>query len=234
MKISIPGGKIMKTVMVVEDEGPIALLLKVYLERAGFNVHIAPDGEEALENLKVVKPSLVLLDLMLPGRDGWSVLDYIRRQSSCPVIILTARGAVQDRLYGFDQGADDYIPKPFDPDEVVARVKAVLRRPDRLVEPEIIRYGSLKVDYTSRTAAINGSPVNLAPRDWELLAFLARHPNMVFTRDQLLDNVWGLDYDGGDRAVDVAVKRLRQSLLGWPDSDGEIVTVRGMGYLLRV
>ncbi|MCL5057459.1 MAG: response regulator transcription factor [Actinobacteria bacterium] len=224
----------MKTIMVVEDEAPIALLLKVYLERAGLRVHIATDGEEALEALNGVKPSLVLLDLMLPGKDGWSVLDCIRRQSSCPVIILTARGAVQDRLYGFEQGADDYIPKPFDPDEVVARVKAVLRRPDRLVEPEIIRYGSLQVNYTSRTAAINGNPVYLAPRDWELLAFLARHPNRAFTRDQLLDNVWGLDYEGGDRAVDVAVKRLRQSLLEWPGVEGEIATVRGMGYLLRV
>jgi DNA-binding response OmpR family regulator len=224
----------MKTIMVVEDEAPIARLLKVYLERSGYAVFVASDGEEALDNINMVKPALVLLDLMLPGKDGWAVLDYIRRQGSCPVIILTARGAVQDRIRGFSLGADDYIPKPFDPEEVVARVKAVLRRPDRLVEPETIRYGCLAVDYTARTAAVSGNNIYLAPRDWELLAFLARHPNMVFTRDQLLDNVWGMDYDGGDRAVDVAVKRLRYSLKEWPPDEGEIATVRGMGYLLRV
>lgn len=224
----------MQTIMVVEDEAPIALLLKVYLEKAGYRVQIAADGEEALSRFPGARPSLVLLDLMLPGKDGWAVLDDIRKQSSCPVIILTARGAVQDRLHGFKQGADDYIPKPFDPEEVVARVKAVLRRPSRLVEPELVQFGSLAVDFTSRTTAVNGKLISLAPRDWELLAFLVRYPNQVFTRDQLLDHVWGMDYDGGDRAVDVAVKRLRQSLQEWPANEGEIVTVRGMGYLLRV
>lgn len=224
----------MKTIMVVEDEAPIALLLKVYLERSGYGVIVVEDGDDALNKISEKKPALVLLDLMLPGKDGWQLLDYIRQQGSCPVIILTARGAVQDRIQGFEQGADDYIPKPFDPEEVVARVKAVLRRPDRIVEPETIKYGSLAVDYTARTASVVGQTVYLAPRDWELLAFLARHPNMVFTRDQLLDNVWGMDYDGGDRAVDVAVKRLRHSLREWPPGEGEIATVRGMGYLLRV
>lgn len=224
----------MQTIMVVEDEAPIALLLKVYLEKAGYRARIAADGEEALSRFPEEKPSLVLLDLMLPGKDGWAVLGEIRRQSSCPVILLTARGAVQDRLHGFKQGADDYIPKPFDPEEVVARVKAVLRRPSRLVEPDLVQFASLAVDFTSRTAAVHGKLISLAPRDWELLAFLVRHPNQVFTRDQLLDHVWGMDYDGGDRAVDVAVKRLRQSLQEWPAGEGEIVTVRGMGYLLRV
>lgn len=224
----------MQTIMVVEDEAPIALLLKVYLEKEGYEVQVAVDGEEALLIFPRIKPSLVLLDLMLPGKDGWAVLNDIRKQSSCPVIILTARGAVKDRLQGFEQGADDYIPKPFDPDEVVARVKAVLRRPVRLVEPDLVQFGSLSVDFTSRTAVVQGKLVSLAPRDWELLAFLMRHPNQVFTRDQLLDFVWGMDYDGGDRAVDVAVKRLRQSLLEWPETEGEIVTVRGTGYLLRV
>ncbi|MCL6559852.1 MAG: response regulator transcription factor [Firmicutes bacterium] len=224
----------MQTILVVEDEYPIARLLKAYLEKAGYQVHIAVDGDDALFKFTEVKPSLVLLDLMLPVKDGWVVLDEIRKQSSCPVIILTARGAVKDRLHGFKQGADDYIPKPFDPEEVVARVKAVLRRPARLVEPEIIRFGSLMVDFTSRTAAVGGKTASLLPRDWELLAFLVRHPNQVFTRDQLLDHVWGMDYDGGDRAVDVAVKRLRRSLQEWPSGEGEIATIRGMGYLLRV
>lgn len=224
----------MHTILVVEDEAPIALLLKVYLEKAGYLVHLAGDGEEASARFPEVKPALVLLDLMLPRKDGWAVLEEIRKQSSCPVIILTARGAVRDRLYGFEQGADDYIPKPFDPEEVVARVRAVLRRPARLVEPELIRLASLTVDLSARNAAVQGKFLPLAPRDWELLAFLVRHPNQVFTRDQLLDHVWGLDYDGGDRAVDVAVKRLRQALAEWPASEGEVVTVRGTGYMLRV
>lgn len=224
----------MQTILVVEDEAPISLLLKVYLEKAGYRVQVAASGEEALLNFLETKPSLVVLDLMLPGIDGRAVLDEIRRQSSCPVIILTARGSVDDRLQGFKQGADDYIPKPFDPDEVVARVRAVLRRPARLVEPELIQFGSLTVDFTSLTATVLGNIIPLAPRDWELLAFFVRHPNKVFTRDQLLDHVWGIDYDGGDRAVDVAIKRLRQTLREWSPGEGEIETVRGTGYMLRV
>ncbi|MFZ5632507.1 MAG: response regulator transcription factor [Bacillota bacterium] len=224
----------MHTILVVEDDAPIALLIKAYLEKEGYRVQIAVDGWEALTKFSEVKPSLVLLDLMLPGRDGWAVLNEIRRRGSCPVIILTARGAVEDRLRGLNQGADDYIAKPFDPDEVVARVQAVLRRPARLVEPEAFRIGCLTVDFTARTASVLGRPVPLAPRDWELLAFLVRHPNQVFTRIQLLDYVWGTDYDGGDRAVDTAVKRIRQSLKDWPADEGEIITIRGSGYLLRV
>lgn len=224
----------MQTILVVEDEKPISRLLQVYLTQAGYQVEIAADGDEALDAFTTMKPSLVLLDLMLPGQDGWAILTEIRKQSSCPVIMLTARGDVKDRIQGFHLGADDYIPKPFDPEEVVARVQAVLRRPARIVEAEQVQYGSLVVDFTSRTVTVGGEMVSLAPRDWELLAFLVRHPNQSFTRDQLLDHVWGIDYEGGDRAVDVAVKRLRQSLKDWPDSEGEIVTIRRMGYVLRV
>ncbi|MFZ5648933.1 MAG: response regulator transcription factor [Bacillota bacterium] len=224
----------MQTILVVEDDAPIALLIKVYLEKAGYRVQMAADGEEALKSFSEINPSLVLLDLMLPEKDGWEVLNEIRSQSSCPVIMITARGAVEDRLKGLNLGADDYISKPFDPDEVVARVQAVLRRPARLIEPEIIRIGGLVVDFTSRTISIRGVPVPLAPRDWELMAFLVRHPNKVFTRNQLLDYVWGTDYIGADRAVDTAVKRIRQSLRDWPPDEGEIITIRGAGYLLRV
>ena len=224
----------MQAIMVVEDEPSIALVLKAYLEHAGYRVIIAADGEEALQKFSETKPLLVLLDLMLPGRDGLAVLDEIRKLSSCPVIMVTARGTIEDRLHGFKQGADDYIPKPFDPEEVVARVKAVLRRPAFLVEQEFFQFGSLAIDFTSRNATVKGKYVPLAPRDWELLSFFMRHPNQVFTRDQLLDYVWGMDYEGGDRAVDVAVKRLRQSLRDWPAAEGEIGTVRGMGYMLRV
>lgn len=224
----------MQTILLVEDEAPIALLIKAYLEKAGYLVRVAFDGVEAVNVFSGLKPALVLLDLMLPGKDGWAVLEEIRGQSSCPVIIITARGAVQDRLKGLNRGADDYISKPFDPDEVVARVQAVLRRPPRLVDPEIFRIGSLAVDFTTRAATVQGKPISMLPRDWELLAFLVRQPNKAFSRSQLLDHVWGMDYDGGDRAVDTAVKRLRQSLREWPPSEGEIVTIRGMGYLLRV
>jgi DNA-binding response OmpR family regulator len=224
----------MQTVLVVEDEMPIARVLQVYLEQAGYLVCIAGDGEDALLKYIDIKPSLVLLDLMLPGRDGWWVLKEIRNHGSCPVIMVTARGEVGYRLHGFNRGADDYIPKPFDPEEVVARVKAVLRRPVLLVEPELVRFGSLVVDFSSCTVTVNGEVIPIAPRDWELLAFLVKHPNQVFTRDQLLDHVWGIDYGGGDRAVDVAVKRLRRALWSWPDFEGEIVTIRGTGYLFSV
>lgn len=224
----------MQTILVVEDEQPIARLLQAYLRQAGYAVQVANDGETALTLFAAHKPALVLLDLMLPEVDGWSVLETIRNQSSCPVIILTARGDVTDRIQGFKRGADDYIPKPFNPDEVVVRVQAVLRRPPALVEAEQIRFGSLVVDFTARSVTAGGQAVPLAPRDWELFAFLVRHPNQTFTRDQLLDHVWGLDYEGGDRAVDVAIKRLRTALKDWPPTDGEIQTVRRMGYVLRV
>lgn len=224
----------MHTILVVEDDDPIALLIKVYLEKANYRVQIAVHGEDALAKFLQIKPSLVLLDLMLPGKDGWAVLHEIRQQGSCPVIVITARGAIEDRLKGLNLGADDYISKPFDPDEVVARVQAVLRRPASLIEPEIYRIGSLTLDLTSRTASVRGSTVPITPRDWELLSFFARNPNKVFTRNQLLDYVWGIDYDGGDRAVDTAVKRIRQSLRDWSPDEGEIITMRGSGYLLRV
>jgi DNA-binding response OmpR family regulator len=223
----------MQTILIVEDEKPIVRLLQVYLTQAGYQVESAMDGEAALAVFARVRPALVLLDINLPLLDGWGVLAEIRKQSSCPVIMLTARGDVKDRLHGFQSGADDYIPKPFDPDEVVARVMAVLRRPPALVETDHVRVGRLVVDFTARSITLGQEALTLAPRDWDLLAFFMRHPNQSFTRDQLLDRVWGLDYEGGDRAVDVAVKRLRQALREWPTEEGEIVTIRGMGYMLR-
>jgi two-component system, OmpR family, response regulator VicR len=224
----------MQTILLVEDEKPIARLLQAYLKQAGYQVVVAHDGMEAIEIFAQENPALVLLDLMLPGQNGWMVLEDIRKQSSCPVIMLTARGDVKDRIRGFKEGADDYIPKPFDPEEVVARVQAVLRRSVGLIEQDLVQIGRLTVDFSSRTVTLSGEPIPLAPRDWELLAFFIRHPNQCFTRDQLLDHVWGMDYSGGDRAVDVAIKRLRQSLRDWPPSEGEIVTIRRMGYMLRV
>jgi DNA-binding response OmpR family regulator len=223
----------MPKILVVEDEYPIALVLKVYLEKAGYQVDIASDGEVALKKFFKVKPALVLLDLMLPELDGRTVLKEIRMQSSCPVLILTALGAIPERLQGFQLGADDYITKPFDPEEIVARVQAVLRRPMSFVEEMTVGIGCLKLDFKSCSTFLQGKLITIAPRDWGLLAFLTRHPNQVFTRAQLLDDVWGMDYDGGDRAVDLAIKRLRKSLQDWPVEEGEIITVRGMGYSLR-
>ncbi|MGF9906588.1 response regulator transcription factor [Brevibacillus porteri] len=224
----------MKRILLIEDEMPIARLVQVYLERAGYEVKWNEGDHEAIPTFFSWKPDLVLLDLMLPDHDGLDILDQIRQYGSCPVIIITARGTVPDKLQGLAQGADDYIAKPFDPEEVLARVQAVLRRSSYLSEADTIRLGTLSIDVSAQNALIGKTPLSLMPRDWQLLVFLARHPNQCFSRDQLLDQVWGMDFEGGDRSVDTAVKRLRKSLLPWPTSEGEISTIRGMGYSLRV
>lgn len=225
----------MKKVFVLEDEHSIARLLQVYLEREGFAVKCHAGEKDAVTVFRSWRPDLVLLDLMLEEVQGMDVLRQIRQEGSCPVIIVTARGAVPDRLEGLQLGADDYIAKPFDPEEVVARVQAVLRRSAAyLADSKIIRLGSLIIDYTAQSTARGQMPIALIPRDWQLLAFLARHPNQCFSREQLLDRVWGRDFMGGDRAVDAAVKRIRRKLQEWPVSEGEIITVKGTGYSLRV
>ncbi|MFS0783198.1 response regulator transcription factor [Bacillus sp. 1P06AnD] len=224
----------MKKILLIEDEAPIARLLKAYLVRESFDV-LWNIGEGNMEELFLsYKPDLVLLDLMLPEYDGMDILRKIRRDGSCPVIIMTARGSVPERLQGLQQGADDYIPKPFDPEEVVARVQAVLRRSTYLVENTNVKLGSLNIDFTARTAHLGNEALFIYPRDWDLLAFLAKHPNQCFSREHLLDQIWGIDYEGGDRAVDSTIKRLRQVLKDWPKSEGEIQTVRGVGYTLHV
>ncbi|MBW7455567.1 response regulator transcription factor, partial [Paenibacillus sepulcri] len=172
-------------------------------------------------------------DVMLPGMDGWEVLNGIRRKSPCPVIMLTARGEVTDRIHGLNEGADDYMTKPFEPEEVVARIHAVLRRPPRsLVSSEQVVIGSLRIDFKSRSVYLNGASLSITPRDLSLLLFLAEHPNQIFYREQLIEKVWGIDYDGSDRAVDLAIKRLRKALLHWPAEEGELRTMRGTGYQL--
>jgi DNA-binding response OmpR family regulator len=225
----------MKTILVVEDELPISKVLTVYLQREGFHVVQAYDGEEALRVFDLQSPNLVLLDVMLPGVDGWSILKEIRKKSSCPVIMLTALGDVDYRLKGLNQGADDYISKPFVGEEVVARVHAVLRRSTNILdEGNFKQFGSLRIHFDSHVVTINGESVSLAPRDLSLLLFLAKNPNRTFTREELIENVWGLDYDGSDRAVDLAIKRIRQALEKWPTTQGEIRTIRGLGYQLSV
>ncbi|MEK3795889.1 response regulator transcription factor [Paenibacillus sp. FSL R7-0204] len=223
----------MKSILIVEDEEAIARVLSAYLRKAGFHVTRAADGRSALDTFGEAPPSLVLLDIMLPEMDGFELLQLIRERSSCPVIMLTARDGINDRLAGLDGGADDYMSKPFIPEEVVARVKAVLRRPSQWSDGSRKRhFGSLFIDFSARSIFLNGAEVSLSPRDMSVLLFLAERPNQICTRDQLLEHVWEMDYDGSDRAVDLSIKRLRQALSHWPEREGEIRTLRGTGYQL--
>jgi DNA-binding response OmpR family regulator len=225
----------MKTILIVEDEETISRVLTVYLKHEGYEVLQAFDGESGIKQFAEHTPNLVLLDVMLPDRDGWNILQEIRQNSSCPVIMLTALGDIDYRLKGLNQGADDYITKPFIGEEVIARINAVLRRSANVFETDNIKqYGSLSLNLDSHVVKINGEPVVLTPKDLSLLFFLAARPNRTFTRDNLIEQVWGLDYDGSERAVDLAIKRIRQALAPWPDSQGEIRTLRGLGYQLCV
>ncbi len=228
----------MKKILVVEDEIAISMVLKAYLQREGFEVIQVYNGAEVMNVFEDVQPDLVLLDVMLPGKDGWGILNEIREQSTCPVIMLTALTDIDYRLSGFKSGADDYIAKPFVADEVVARVQAVLRRSASFVKEESEEhtrtFGNLYIDFHAYKIELHGEEVNLTPRDLSLLLFFAQNPNQIFTREQLIEHVWGIDYDGSDRAVDLAIKRIRKALEDWPESEGEIKTLRGLGYQLSV
>ena len=219
----------MQKILIIEDEYAISQVLRAYLKKANFQVEIVANGEEALEKFSEMQPDLVLLDVMLPGKDGWEILYDIRSKSACPVIMLTALSEVEHKLMGLNEGADDYIAKPFVGEEVVARVRAVLRRYQQESEA-IRRFGTLEIHYEAHLVLLNGKEVDLTPRDMSLLLFLTEHPNKTFSREQLIEHVWGWDYDGSDRAVDLSIKRLRQALQDWPTSEGEIKTVRGLGY----
>ncbi|MCK1993061.1 response regulator transcription factor [Peribacillus muralis] len=229
----------MKKILIVEDEISISMVLKAYLEREGFTVIQVYDGLKAIPVFEESDPDLVLLDVMLPGKEGWEILKEIREDDTCPVIMLTALNDVDYRLSGFKSGADDYISKPFVAEEVVARVHAVLRRSHMVAEDaghvqHVHEFGSLTIDDQSYTVQLNQEEINLTPRDLSLLIFFAKHPNQIFTREQLLDQVWGMDYDGSDRAVDLAIKRIRKAIDAWPATEGEIKTLRGLGYQLSV
>lgn len=219
----------MKTILVVDDEPAISQVLKVYLQKANFHIEQVFHGHEALTKFEQVNPTLVLLDVMLPGVDGWQILKRIREISSCPVIMLTALGDVNYRLTGLRDGADDFITKPFIAEEVVARVQAVLRRTvqDQAIK---IKYGSLEIDHKAHKVTLKGIKLDFTPRDLAVLLFLSQNPNQTFTREQLIEHVWGIDYDGSDRAVDLSIKRIRKSLQNWPATEGEIKTLRGLGY----
>ncbi|WP_062515603.1 response regulator transcription factor [Halobacillus sp. KGW1] len=223
----------MSKIMIVEDEMPISQVLKAYLKKAGFETIQVFRGDEVLDTFQSASPDLVILDVMLPGKNGWDLLTDIRKESECPVIMLTALSEVDDRLAGLNHGADDYIAKPFVGDEVVARVKAVLRRAGTQTSP-VKSFGKLEVDIIGHRVKVDGEEVTLTPRDLSLVTFLAEHPNQTFTRDQLIEKVWGWEYEGSDRAVDVSIKRIRHALKSWPSSQGEIRTLRGLGYQLSV
>ena len=223
----------MKKILIIEDELPINHVLKAYLNKQ-FEIIQVFDGQDALPLFEQHQPDLVLLDVMLPNKDGWTILQEIRAIRECPVIMLTALDDVAYKLKGFDYGADDYIAKPFIGEEVVARVNAVLRRLPTEDSSAVLRFGDLHLNTKAHIISLNNIELTLAPRDLALLLFLANHPNRTFTRDELIEQVWGWDYDGSDRAVDLAIKRLRKALQNWPEEQGEIRTLRGLGYQLRV
>ena len=218
-------------ILVVDDDLNICELLRLYLTKEGYNVVIANDGVAAVTMFQEESPSLVLLDIMLPKLDGWQVCREIRKFSETPIIMLTAKGEVFDRVLGLELGADDYVVKPFDTKEIVARIKAVLRRSASSASEEIkeVHYDKLSINLTNYELKVNGVQIDTPPKEMELIFHLAKNPNRVFTRDQLLDEVWGYDYYGDSRTVDVHVKRLREKLEGASDK-WELRTVWGVGY----
>ena len=223
-----------RTILIVEDDKNIADLLRLYLEKEEMACHVAGDGLAGLEKFQQVQPDLVLLDIMLPGMDGWSVCRKIRETSKAPIIMLTAKGELEDKVSGLEMGADDYITKPFEAKEVVARIHAVLRRfgEEEQLEKRL-SFDKLVVNLDSYELLVDGRRVDTPPKELELLYHLAAAPNRVFTRNQLLDEVWGFDYFGDSRTVDVHIKRLREKLEGVSDQ-WSLKTVWGVGYKFEV
>ena len=223
-------------IMVVDDDTNICELLRLYLEKEGYTVALAYDGQEAVDKFPSENPDLMILDVMMPKLDGWQVCREIRKTSNCPIIMLTAKGETFDKVLGLELGADDYVVKPFDTKEIVARVKAVLRRSTSAQDKNDIkevRYDKLVVNMTRYELRVDGKQVDTPPKELELLYHLASNPNRVYTRDQLLDEVWGFEYYGDSRTVDVHVKRLREKLEGVSDR-WSIKTVWGVGYKFEV
>nr|WP_302650001.1 response regulator transcription factor [uncultured Agathobaculum sp.] len=218
-----------KKILIVEDEANIRELLRLYLEREGYTVIEAENGVEGIKQWKSEKPDMILLDVMMPVMDGWTVCKEIRAESDVPIIMITAKGETADRVSGLEMGADDYIVKPLEMPEVIARVRAVFRRMAPDDAPEKLSFDNLVIDKQAYDLVIKGKRVDAPPKEIELLYYLASSPNRVFTRAQLLDDVWGFDYFGDTRTVDVHVKRLREKLEGVSDK-WELKTVWGVGY----
>lgn len=227
-------------ILIVDDDENIAELVSLYLTKECYDTKTVGDGEAALDTFRSYNPNLILLDLMLPGMDGYEICKEIRKTSSVPIIMLSAKGEVFDKVLGLELGADDYIIKPFDTKELVTRVKAVLRRsqptPASLPKPEqtgqYVVYKDLIVNQTNYSVVYYGNAMELPPKELELLYFLASHPNQVFTREQLLDHIWGYDYIGDTRTVDVHIKRLREKFK--ENSHWSLATVWGIGYKFEV
>ena len=226
-------------ILIVDDDENIAELISLYLAKECFDTKIVGDGESALEMIKTYQPNIMLLDIMLPGIDGYEVLREVRKSSNLPIIMLSAKGEVFDKVLGLELGADDYIMKPFDSKEMVARVKAVLRRfqpptiqaantPEDTLPVEQVTYPDLTINLTDYSVHYKGGVVEMPPKELELFYFLASHPNQVFTREQLLDHIWSYDYIGDTRTVDVHIKRLREKFKDHPA--WKLTTVWGIGY----
>lgn len=232
----------MKKVLVVDDDPNIVEVLRLYFDKDGFAVISCLTGERAFETFLISTPDIVILDLMLPGKDGYDICREIRKVSDTPIIMLTARTDTLDKVVGLELGADDYVQKPFEPKELLARVKAILRRVEKREESpiiqsepkepgEVVQYKGLTIDKARYSVIVDGTEIEMPPKELELLFFLASHPNRVFTREQLLENVWGYDFYGESRTVDVHVKRIREKI----ENDSRIVnwqikTVWGIGY----
>ena len=219
-------------ILIADDDRNICELLKIYLEKEGCNVVLAGDGEEALSKFETEEPDIILLDVMMPRLDGWQVCRELRKKSDCPIIMITAKGETFDKVLGLELGADDYVVKPFEPKEIVARVKAVLRRTGKANaenDKKEVSFDKLTVNMTKYELKVDGKVVDTPPKELELLFHLASNPNRVYTRDQLLDEVWGFEYYGDSRTVDVHVKRLREKLEGVSEK-WSLKTVWGVGY----
>ena len=221
-------------ILVVDDDLNICELLKLYLENEGYTAYVANDGNAAVEMFNEKSPDLVLLDIMLPKMDGWQVCREIRKTSSVPIIMLTAKGETFDKVLGLELGADDYVTKPFDSKEVMARIKAVLRRAkgegdNAANEKKVVKYDKLEINIENYELKVDGKVIDTPPKELELIYHFASNPNRVYTRDQLLDEVWGFDYYGDSRTVDVHVKRLREKLEGVSDK-WSLKTGWGVGY----
>ena len=227
----MPGLKI----IVVDDDGNICELLRLYLEKEGFETVTVSDGAKAVELFDTEKPDLMLLDVMMPKLDGWQVCREIRKKSQCPIIMITAKGEVFDKVLGLELGADDYVVKPFETKEVIARIKAVLRRSgiSEAKKERKVEYDGLYINMENYELRVRGKVVDTPPKEMELIYHLASNPNRVYTRDQLLDEVWGFEYYGDSRTVDVHIKRLREKLDGVSDQ-WTLKTVWGVGYKFEV
>lgn len=224
-----------KKVLIVDDDTNICELLRLYVEKDGFDTAIANTGIQAIKLFEQEKPDLIMLDIMLPELDGWQVCREIRKTSQVPIIMLTAKGEVFDKVLGLELGADDYVVKPFEAKEVVARIHAVLRRTSASEAPNIkeVKWDKISINLTNYELKVDGVQIDTPPKELELLYHLASNPNRVFTRDQLLDEVWGFDYYGDSRTVDVHVKRLREKIDG-VSPQWELKTVWGVGYKFEV